>query len=146
MKLSVKGADAIRRFEGCVLKAYKCPAGVWTIGYGHTGSEVREGLTWLQHEANAAFLKDIARFESAVEAVVIQPISQSQFDALVSLEFNIGVAAFHSSTLLKKLNAGDHVGAACQFARWCKVGGEYNEGLALRRASELYTFARGCPS
>jgi lysozyme len=145
MKLSIKGADAIKRYEGCVLKAYLCPAKVWTIGYGHTGSEVREGLTWLQHEANAAFLKDVARFESGVETVTTQIISQQQFDALVSLAFNIGMKAYQDSTLLKKLNSGDHVGAACQFARWNKVNGQYNEGLALRRASELYTFARGCP-
>lgn len=145
MKLSTKGAAAIKRYEGCRLQAYKCPAGVWTIGYGHTGADVTEGESWTWEQADSAFLADVAKFEHGVrQSIRFQP-SQGQFDALVSLAFNIGLGAFNTSTLLQKLNGGDIVGAACQFVRWCKIGGVYNEGLALRRASELYTFAQGCP-
>jgi lysozyme len=143
--LSDKGAEALMRFEGCRTAAYQDVGGAWTIGYGHTGPEVVKGLVWTQADCQKHFRADVARFESGVAKATTPIISQQQFDALVSLAFNIGLGAYRESTLLKKLNAGDHVGAACQFVRWNKVGGQYNEGLALRRAAEMYMFARGCP-
>jgi lysozyme len=143
MKLSDKGISLIKSFEGCVLKAYLCPASVWTIGYGHTGPEVKKGLVWTQSQADEALQKDASRFESAVNTALKYPVSQNQFDAMVSLAFNIGTAAFSASTLVKKFNSGDIAGAAQQFVVWNKAAGKFNSGLLMRRASEMYHFCKG---
>lgn len=142
MKTSPAGVVAIKRFEGCVLKTYKCSAGVDTIGYGHTGSDVAPGMTWSAADADGALLRDLERFEQCVEKAVKQPLRQGQFDALVSLAFNIGTAAFADSTLVKCINAGDLQGAGMQFISWNKVKGRTDAALLQRRAAELWTFAR----
>lgn len=142
MKTSPEGVAAIQQFEGCVLETYRCAAGVHTIGYGHTGPEVVPGLRWTQAQADAALRKDLARFERAVEDAVEVPLTQGQFDALVSLAFNIGTKAFASSTLVKRLNTGDVAAAGDQFIVWNKVNGKVHAGLLQRRARELWMFAR----
>jgi lysozyme len=141
MKTSAAGISAIRAFEGCLLKAYQDSGGVWTIGVGHTGPEVVKGLTWGATQAEAALAKDLGRFEVAVSAAVKVPLSQGQFDALVSLCFNIGTAAFSGSTLVKKLNAGDVAAAGAQFIAWHNDNGVVNKVLLARRAAELWMFA-----
>lgn len=96
----------IMQWEGCVLKAYKCPAGVLTIGYGHTGSDVSEGLTITAAEAVALFNSDIDRFAKAVErqlGSVVEHLTQNQFDALVSLCYNIGPGNFAKSSVFAKV-------------------------------------------
>lgn len=134
MKIGPRGLALIKQYEGCRLKAYKCPAGVWTIGYGSTGAHVTAGKVISQVEADALLAKDLERFERAVGNAV-HP-TQSQFDAMVSLAFNIGMGAFNGSSVLRKHNAGDHAGAKASFALWNKAGGRVLSGLVLRRAAE----------
>lgn len=136
MQISERGLDLIRRFEGLKLDAYRCPAGVWTIGYGHTGPEVRSGMRISRQEAEALLLADVLRFDGAVRRIA-GACSQGQHDALVSFAFNLGLGALMSSTLLKKHKAGDHAGAAEQFGRWIHAGGKRLAGLAKRRAAEV---------
>lgn len=137
---SPKGITLIKKHEGCRLRAYLCPARVWTIGYGHTG-DVKAGQTITQAQADALLLRDLAeRFEPHVNAMVKVKLSQNQFDALVSLAFNIGVGALRASTLIRKLNAGDYAGAADQFKVWRMGGGKVLPGLVTRRAEEAKLF------
>lgn len=140
MKTSQKGIDLICSFEGFQSKAYICPAGVLTIGYGHTGPDVKKGMVITQQQGKELLAKDLARFENAVNSTVKVPINQNQFDAMVSLAFNIGANAFAGSTLAKKINAKDYAGAAEQFPRWNKGGGKVLTGLVRRRAAEKLLF------
>ena len=139
MKLSDKGIALITSFEGLRLTAYRCSANVLTIGYGHTGG-VKEGDRITKEQAIEYFRKDVERFEKAVLKYVTVPLEQHQFDALVSLAFNIGAGAFKSSTLLGILNSGNYIGAASQFLRWNKAGGKVLKGLARRRDAEKDMF------
>lgn len=122
------------------MQAYQDSVGIWTIGYGHTGPDVFEGVTISQEQADRLLAVDLERFARTVEFAVTVPVGQHEFDALVSLTFNIGGGAFRKSTLLKKLNAGDRAGAAAQFARWNKAGGKTLAGLTRRRAAEAKLF------
>ncbi len=114
--------------------------GVLTVGYGHTGPDVRVGLTVTQAQADALLAADLDRFERGVTAAVHRTLHQHEFDALVSLAFNIGLGAFGASTLVARLNDADFVGAAVQFTVWNKAGGKFNPGLLARRTRELLTF------
>ena len=155
MKLSKQGNELIKSFEGLRLKAYRCDGGKWTIGWGHTGPEVKKGLVWTRQQADDAFDKDTDRFESAVTALAWSSLEGAsdgcratltgQFDALVSLAFNIGTGeeGFAGSTLLKRLRASDIIGAAEQFTRWNKAGGKFNPGLLARRTKEMRIFLCG---
>jgi lysozyme len=135
MNLSKAGLELIKSSEGLRMAAYLCPAGVPTIGYGSTGPNVKLGLTISALEAEALLLRDLRRFEGAVRREAL-PASQGEYDALVSLAFNIGIEAFARSTLLRLHRAGDHRGAADQFLRWNKARGRVLPGLARRRAAE----------
>lgn len=143
-KTATRGIELIKEFEGCRLTAYKCPAGVWTIGYGHTGTvdgkAVASGMTITAAKATELLKKDLARFEAAVNSYVTAPITQNMFDALVSFAYNCGSGALKGSTLLKKLNAKDYDGAAAQFPLWNKAGGKVLNGLVRRRAREQQLF------
>jgi lysozyme len=139
MRTSKRGIDLVRSFEGLRLKAYKCPAGVWTIGYGHTGA-VHEGDKITEEDAIEYLEDDLDRFEKCVDKAVNVPITQNMFDALVSFAYNVGCGAFKKSALLKKLNAKDYEGAADQFPRWNKAGGRELAGLTRRRAAERAMF------
>lgn len=139
MKISNKGIDLIKQFEGCKLTAYKCPAGVWTIGYGHTAT-AKQGMTITQAKAIELLRNDLARFEAGVNTYVKVQINQNQFDALVSFSFNVGTGALKTSTLLKKLNAKDFKGAADEFLRWNKSNGKVLAGLTKRREKERELF------
>lgn len=140
------GINLITSFEDLKLNAYDDGVGVWTIGFGTTvypnGVKVKRGDTCTKAEAVSFFEHDLRRFEAAVNGAVKVPLTQSQFDALVSLTYNIGENAFKSSTLLKKLNAKDYVGAADQFPRWNKGGGKVMKGLVRRRAAERELFLK----
>lgn len=144
MKTSQKGIDLIKKFEGCVLKAYKCPAGVYTIGYGHTNN-VRPDDVITQQDAEDLLKLDLAKFEAAVNSAVKVSLTQEQFDALVSFTYNLGAGNLQSSTLLKKLNAGDYAGAAEQFGKWVYAGKTILEGLVRRRAAEKDLFLSQTP-
>jgi len=136
---SSDGVDLIKHFEGLRLNAYRCPAGIWTIGYGHTGS-VKQGEKISLDTAIKLLQTDLKRFEQIVTDLVDVPIQQHHFDALVSFAYNLGGGALADSTLLKLLNAGYFEEAADQFKRWNKAGGQVLQGLVKRRAAERALF------
>lgn len=131
--------DIVKEFEGLRLEAYKCPAGVWTIGYGHTRGVI-PGDVITEAEAEALLAEDLEDSEDAVRAFVNVELNQNQFDALVSFVYNLGSGNFNSSTLLRKLNNGDYLGAANEFNRWNKAGGVVLSGLVRRRNAEANLF------
>ncbi|MBO5505549.1 MAG: lysozyme [Clostridia bacterium] len=145
MQTNKAGLELIKSFEGLGLKAYLCPSGVLTIGYGHTG-KVRGNKITLQttitpEEAETLLKEDLQRFEKAVDSLVKVPLNSNQFDALVSFVFNIGINAFSTSTLLTLLNNGDYKGASQQFKRWIYGNGKkVLEGLKKRRTAEEKLF------
>ena len=145
MKISEKGLFMIERFEGCLLKASNKLDGVWTIGYGQTGSyygkRVRRGMATTKALAHA-WLRDhsIKTYEDAVTQAVKVPLNQNQFDALVSFAYNVGVGALKQSTALRKLNAGDYAGAADALTMWTKCNGKVLAGLVRRRKEEQALF------
>lgn len=139
MHTSQKGLDLIKSFEGLRLSAYKCPAGVWTIGYGTTAG-VKPGQSITKERAEELLRDDVKRFEDQVLRLVKVPLTQGQLDALVSFTYNLGAANLGNSTLLRLLNAGDYKGAAAQFDRWTKAGGKELPGLVKRRAAERALF------
>jgi lysozyme len=148
-KLSPRGAALVKAFECChkrdgnVYKPYLCPAGVLTIGWGHTNHHGRpfdKTASWTQQECDDAFAEDMDGFEQQVTALVKVPLKQHQFDALVSFAYNVGVGNLRSSTLLRKLNAGDYDGAALEFHRWNRSNGKVLPGLVRRRAAEALLF------
>lgn len=140
MKISNKGINLIKQFEGLELKAYKDSVGVVTIGYGSTGPHVFMGQIITEAQAEVLLIKDLSRFESGVTELVKVPLTQNQLDALVSFSFNLGLGNLKSSTLLKKLNAKDYVGASKEFERWNKAGGKVLNGLTRRRLAEKELF------
>lgn len=139
MKATAKAIELIKRFESCALKAYKCPAGVRTIGYGNT-AHARTRSECSKEEAERWLKEDIELCEIIISGAVRASLNQNQFDALVSLVFNIGGGNFGKSTLLKKLKAGDSAGAAAEFGRWIYAGGKVLPGLVKRRAEERKLF------
>lgn len=139
MKANAAGRALIKSFEGFRADAYLCPAGVWTIGYGHTG-DVKPGQRVTEHQADAILEYDLDRFERGVADLVDVPLTANQFSALVSFAFNLGLDALERSTLLALLNAGDYQGASRQFARWRIAGGKVLPGLERRRAAERALF------
>lgn len=151
MKLSDNGIRLIKRFEGYHRKlpdggciAYRCPAGVWTLGYGSTAG-IKPGMIWTEAQAEAALRDDVRRFESAVLRLVRVPLNQNQFDALVSFTYNVGEGALAKSSLLRAVNAGDMAAAARAFALWNKAKGKVLPGLVERRAREAALFTRPVP-
>ena len=140
--ISSKGLDLIKQFEGCELKAYVCPAGVLTVGYGHTGADVYTGMEVSQAEADELLKTDTIRFEKAVDKYVNVELKQCMFDALVSFTFNCGDDAFKNSTLLRLLNTHDYEGAASQFSRWVNGANGPLPGLVRRREAEEGLFRR----
>ena len=140
MRISETGLDLIRHFEGERLQTYKCSAGVDTIGVGHTGPDVKPGMTITHEQSEELLRKDLAKFERAVEELVKVDLAQDEFDSLVALVFNIGPGNFKTSTLLRKLNAGDYASAALEFLRWDKVNKKTVPGLTRRREAESRLF------
>ena len=144
MKTSEKGLQFIRREEGERLTAYADIIGVWTIGVGHTGAvdgkPVAKGLVISADKSRELLSADLLKFESAITSLVKVPLKQYEFDALVSLVFNIGETNFARSTLLKKLNTNDFKGAAEQFLAWKNAGGRPVQGLLNRRKREKDMF------
>ena len=140
MKTSPAGISLIQEFEGRRLEAYKCPAGIWTIGYGHTSAagapEVKPGMVITKQEANDILIRDLVKYENAVDRLVKVPLTQNQFDALVSFAFNVGEGALAKSTLLKKLNAGNYDAVPAELMKWTKGGGKELPGLVRRRRAE----------
>ena len=139
MKISAEGLSLIKKFEGCELEAYKCSAGVWTIGYGHTKG-VEEGMTITKDQAEEMLLEELVEYEKAVEEAVHNQLDQCMFDALVSWTYNLGPTNLNSSTMLKVLKAGEYDEVPAQIKRWNKAGGKVLEGLIRRREAEALLF------
>jgi GH24 family phage-related lysozyme (muramidase) len=142
-QINAAGLELVTHFEGLFLKAYLCPAGVWTIGYGHTGlthrdGTVKAGRTITKEEAEKLLLYDLEKFSARVQGAVKVPLTDNQFSALVSFDFNTG--GLLKSSLLKKLNAGDYQGAADGLLAWTKANGKELAGLVRRRKSERNLF------
>ena len=138
MKLSQRGIDLIKQFEGYSSKAYPDPAtggAPWTIGYGTTKG-VKPGMVITAQQAEKMLRDDVAKFESGVSSLITAPTTQGQFDAMVSLAYNIGLGNFGKSTLLKKHNARCYTCAADQFRVWNRANGKVMNGLTRRRAAE----------
>ncbi|MBW4233173.1 lysozyme [Enterobacter roggenkampii] len=144
MQTSDKGIALIKQFEGCRLTAYQDSVGVWTIGYGWTkpvdGKPIRAGMTIKQETAERLLKTGLVSYENEVSRLVKVDLTQGQFDALVSFTYNLGARSLSTSTLLRKLNAGDYAGAADEFLRWNKAGGKVLNGLTRRREAERALF------
>ena len=144
MQTSDKGIALIKEFEGCKLTAYQDSVGVWTIGYGWTqpvdGKPIRAGMTIKQETAERLLKTGMVSYGSDVSRLVKVGLTQGQFDALVSFTYNLGARSLSTSTLLRKLNAGDYAGAADEFLRWNKAGGKVLNGLTRRREAERALF------
>lgn len=138
MTPSLKCEALIKSFEQCRLSAYMpTPKDRPTIGWGSTGPDIHLGMTWTQGQADARLATDLNRFAHSVEAMLSgPPTTQGQFDAMVSLAYNIGAEAFRKSTLLRLHNAGARDQAAAQFDKWNKQAGVVLKGLVRRRAAE----------
>jgi lysozyme len=139
MQISQEGLALIKKFEGCELEAYKCPAGVWTIGYGHT-KDVKEGDKINKDEANYLLQEEMIEFESYIDDMVEVELNQSQYDALCAWVYNLGPSNLGSSTLLKVLNEGKYEEVPQQIKRWNKANGEVLTGLIRRREAEALLF------
>ncbi|MTD37828.1 glycoside hydrolase family protein [Erwinia sp. CPCC 100877] len=147
MNISDNGLALIKRFEGCSLKAYPDPAtggSPWTIGYGWTrpvdGVAVHPEMVISKQKAEQLLRCGIVSYEQILNRLIRVRTSQNQFDALVSLAWNIGTRAFSTSTLLQKLNGGDYQGAADQFLCWVHANGQVMPGLERRRRAERALF------
>ena len=140
-RINRDGSDLVKRFEGCELKAYLCPAKVWTIGYGSTGAHVKPGMVITQEQADELLRSDLRRFEDWVDANC-SPATDNQFAALVSFAFNVGDGALKTSTLRREHMAGNYEAAAVQFRRWNKGGGRILPGLVKRRTAEEALYRR----
>lgn len=140
MKLSPQGLELIKSFEGLYLKSYRCPAGVLTIGYGHTSAagrpKVTEGMGITKAEAEAILIRDLGQYEEAVQKAVKVPLTDNQYAALVSFCFNVGPSAFLGSSVLKEVNAKRFDLVPSRLALWNKGGGKVLPGLVRRRAAE----------
>lgn len=135
--------ELIKRFEGCVLRAYRDPVGIWTIGYGTT-KNVRPGMKITQAAAVELLLNDLDDRLEFIEMVVKVPTTDDETCALLSFAYNVGLSALQKSTLLRKLNAGrPRVEVAAEFDKWTRAGGKVLRGLVRRRAAERDLFLRG---
>jgi lysozyme len=150
MKMSKEGVDALlKKFEGCKLLSYRCPANVWTIGYGHTSAagvpEVKDGMKITQKQADDILFDDLVKYETAVYGMVKQPLTQHQFDVLVDFAYNAGVGALQKSTLLKKVNAAQFDDVPAELAKWTKGGGKVLPGLVRRCQARSAWWVSGDP-
>ena len=145
MKISAAGLKLVKTFEGLRTTAYVCPAGVLTIGYGSTGAHATPGKTITEAEAEALLLKDLTRFEAGVAELITKPLTQGQFDALVSFAFNLGCGALEESTLRRRLNGGEEANAVIsqELPKWVKAGGQTLPGLVRRRDAEVQLATSG---
>jgi lysozyme len=150
MRISQRGINLIKRWEGCRLRAYRDVKGVWTIGWGTTDPKYAfDGNEITQAQADHLFMQDVLKFQREIAPLIKAEVAQAHWDALVSLAYNIGAKGtpqkpgLRESTLLRKLNQGDYAGAQAQFSRWIYSGGKIYQGLINRRAAEARVFQEG---
>ena len=146
-QISPHGLEKLKQWEGLKTKAYKDAGGVWTIGYGHTATagdpKPQAGMVITAAKAESILLKDLTQYEAAVESLVKVKLNDNQFAALVSFVYNIPLASFKKSTLLKKLNAGNYDAVPSELMKWTKAGGKKIQGLVNRRQAEGYLWMEG---
>ena len=150
LTISDEGISLIKRYEGYKTTPYRCPAGLYTVGYGHV---IGNGLqlpdewnrTFSLGEIDELLERDLARFERGVLRYCTVYLTQSQFDALVSFSFNLGLGVLQRSTLRQKLNRGDYDGASKEFLKYTRAGGKVLKGLVRRRQAEYNLFNRHSP-
>ena len=146
-QISPHGLEKLKQWEGLKTKAYKDAGGVWTIGYGHTATagepKPRAGMVITAAEAERILLKDLVQYEAAIENNVKVKLTDNQFAALVSFVYNIPLASFKKSKLLKKLNAGNYDAVPTELMKWTKAGGKKLQGLVNRRRAEGYLWMEG---
>jgi lysozyme len=143
MKTSNEGLQLIRKYEGCKLKPYLCPAKFWTVGYGHVignGKEVPEKQLYTRGEIDELLRTDLVRFEQGVRRYCPVPLTQFEFDSLVSFSFNLGLGVLQRSTLRRKLLRQDRQAAAKEILKYNKAGGQVLKGLTRRREAEYRMF------
>lgn len=143
--------DLIKRWEGFRPDAYKCPAGVWTIGYGTTASAgagitPRAGMVIDEAQAEVYLRRTVDKFAATIRPMITAPVTDNQFGAMVSLAYNIGPSAFGRSSVLGRFNRGDIQGAADAFRMWNKAGGRVLQGLVNRREDEIRLFLTSEPA
>lgn len=144
MKTGQAGKELIKQFEGCRLRSYICPAGVLTIGYGHTGKDVVEDMIITEKKADELLCNDLVIFEKQLNSLEL-PINQNQFDALISFIFNLGFGSLLKSTLLKKIKVNPlDPTISSEFVKWNKAGGVVLSGLMKRRRSEAELYFKVC--
>ena len=135
--------DLIKQFEGFRAEAYKCPAGIWTIGYGTTqvdGQPVREGMTISREQALQYAQQEVNKLWSKIESILKVKINDNQMNALVDFAYNLGFNALKNSTLMRLINESKFDEAANQFSRWVYAGGKVLPGLVKRREAERQLF------
>lgn len=135
-----KATDLIKEFEGLRLKSYRCPAGKLTIGYGHTGSDVKENMTITKKQADMLLKKDLQILAEMVDSLLKYDVNQNQFDAILSFVYNVGIGNFMKSKMLKYINQGKIKEAADEFLKWNKSNGVVLKGLVRRREAERALF------
>jgi len=141
MEVNKAGRDLIKKFEGCKLKAYKCPAGLWTISWGLTfypdGTKVKEGDVITQQQAEDYFNAIVDDFAKKVDALIKSNVSENNFSALVSFAYNVGMGNFQRSTLLRKVNANPKdPSIRAEFNKWVRANNVVLKGLVRRREAE----------
>ena len=145
MRINQATVNLVKEFEGFRAKAYKCPAGIWTIGYGTTaaagvGITPKDGMTITKSDAEAYLQAALDKFADQIAPSIAVAISDNEFGAFVSLAYNIGPGAFKKSSALRLFNAGDKEGAAKAILMWNKAGGKVLKGLTRRREAERKLF------
>ena len=150
LTISDEGISLIKRYEGYKTTPYRCPAGLYTVGYGHligNGLQLPDewNRTFSLGEIDELLRTDLARFERGVLRYCTVYITQSQFDATVSFSFNLGLGVLQRSTLRQKLNRGDYDGASKEFLKYTRAGGKVLKGLVRRRQAEYNLFNRHSP-
>lgn len=138
-RINAAGLAILKHYEDCQLQSYLCPSHRWTCGWGETEG-VTKDTKWTQREADERLEASLRKREAAIERLVKVPLTENQHGALVSFVYNIGIAAFANSTLLRKLNAGDYAGASSEFRRWDRSGAKILRGLTRRRIAERDLF------
>ena len=139
MIVSEAGKQFIKQWEQCRLHAYPDPGtggAPWTCGWGSTGSDISNTTQWSQGQADARFESEISVLQYKMEDLIQVAMTQNEFDSCASISFNIGIGNFRSSTLLRKLNAGDKDGCSAEFLRWNRAAGKVMAGLVRRRKAE----------
>lgn len=140
MECNEAGLALIKQFESCRLQAYQDQVGVWTLGWGATGSGIAPGVAWTQEQADNRLAADVARFSKGVDELLGVDVTDNQFSAMVCFAYNVGLGNLAKSHLLAKVNAQDFTGAADQFLRWDEADGAVIPGLLRRRTAERRLF------